>query len=98
MLVGEAGIGKTRTAAEFPGQAHSAGALVLRGSCYEGEWAPPYGPFVEALTARVVSINGRNAIMPKYRTLPAASPPCARRPPGRPPLDTARINTLSKPT
>jgi tetratricopeptide (TPR) repeat protein len=50
MLVGEAGIGKTRTAAEFARRASSAGALVLRGGCYEGEWAPPYGPFVEALT------------------------------------------------
>lgn len=53
MLVGEPGIGKTRTAAEFAVPARTAGALVLRGGCYEGEWAPPYGPFVEALTAYV---------------------------------------------
>lgn len=53
MLVGEAGIGKTRTAAEFAAHARATGALVLRGGCYEGEWAPPYGPFVEALTAYV---------------------------------------------
>ena len=26
---------------------------MLRGACYEGEWAPPYGPFAEALTAYV---------------------------------------------
>src|SRR5215470_13424319 len=53
MLAGEPGIGKTRTAAEFAAQARAAGARVLRGASYEGEWAPPYGPFVEALTAYV---------------------------------------------
>jgi len=53
MLVGDAGIGKTRTAAEFAAQARATGALVLRGGCYEGEWAPPYGPVAEALTAYV---------------------------------------------
>src|SRR5215470_4552018 len=53
MLAGEPGVGKTRTAAEFAAQARATGARVLRGACYEGEWAPPYGPFVEALTAYV---------------------------------------------
>lgn len=53
MLVGEAGIGKTRTAAEFAVHARASAALALGGGCYEGEWAPPYGPFVEALTAYV---------------------------------------------
>jgi len=50
MLVGEAGIGKTCTAAEFARQASDSGALVLRGACYDGEWAPPFGPFAEAIT------------------------------------------------
>ncbi|MEX1253735.1 MAG: AAA family ATPase [Dehalococcoidia bacterium] len=49
MLVGEPGIGKTRTAEEFAETARQEGAEVLWGSCYEGEWAPPYGPFAEAL-------------------------------------------------
>jgi class 3 adenylate cyclase/PAS domain-containing protein len=49
MLVGEPGIGKTRTAEEFADLAAQAGALVLWGRCYEGEWAPPYGPFAEAI-------------------------------------------------
>src|SRR5262245_20683183 len=49
LLVGERGIGKTRTAAEFAEQARSAGALVLWGSCYDGEWAPAFGPFAEAI-------------------------------------------------
>ncbi len=49
LLVGEPGIGKTRTAAEFVEQARRAGALVLWGGCYDGEWAPPFGPFAEAI-------------------------------------------------
>jgi class 3 adenylate cyclase/tetratricopeptide (TPR) repeat protein len=49
MLVGEPGIGKTRTAEEFAETARQEGAAVFWGSCYEGEWAPPYGPFAEAL-------------------------------------------------
>jgi class 3 adenylate cyclase len=49
MLVGEPGIGKTRTAEEFAESATGQGALVVWGRCFEGEWAPPYGPFVEVI-------------------------------------------------
>jgi class 3 adenylate cyclase/tetratricopeptide (TPR) repeat protein len=49
MLVGEPGIGKSRTIEEFAEQARAGGALVLVGRCFEGEWAPPYAPFVEAI-------------------------------------------------
>jgi class 3 adenylate cyclase len=49
MLVGEPGIGKTRTSEEFAEWSREGGALVLRGTCYEGDWAPPYGPFADAL-------------------------------------------------
>jgi len=57
MVVGEPGIGKTRTAEELAELARRDGARVLPGRCYEGEWAPPYGPFVEAIEAyaRVVT-------------------------------------------
>lgn len=48
-LTGEPGIGKTRTAAEFADQARRTGAGVLWGACYDGEWAPPFGPFAEAI-------------------------------------------------
>jgi class 3 adenylate cyclase/tetratricopeptide (TPR) repeat protein len=51
MLVGEAGIGKTRTIEEFVDQAHHRGAQVLRGNCYAGEWHAPYCPFAEILMA-----------------------------------------------
>ena len=49
MLVGEPGIGKTRTAEEFCEHARQAGATVLRGRCYDGEWAAPFSPFMEAI-------------------------------------------------
>ena len=44
MLVGEPGIGKTRTAQELAALAEQRGAQVLWGRCYEGEGAPPYWP------------------------------------------------------
>ena len=44
MLVGEPGIGKTRTAEEFSAIAQQRGAQVLWGRCHEGEGAPPTGP------------------------------------------------------
>jgi class 3 adenylate cyclase/tetratricopeptide (TPR) repeat protein len=49
MLVGEPGIGKTRTLEEFAETARGQEALVLWGRCYEGEAAQPYGPFAEAI-------------------------------------------------
>ena len=50
MVVGEPGIGKTRTLEEFTAHAREQGARVLWGRCYEGEGAPPFGPFAEAVT------------------------------------------------
>src|SRR4051812_9968967 len=47
-LAGDPGIGKTRLAAELCRRAHSDGAAVLAGRCYE-ETLVPYQPFVEAL-------------------------------------------------
>lgn len=49
LLVGEPGIGKSRTIEEFCERAASEGSTVLMGRCFEGEWAPPYGPFTEAI-------------------------------------------------
>ena len=44
ILVGEPGIGKTRTAQELTSYAESQGARVLWRRCYEEEGAPPTGP------------------------------------------------------
>ncbi len=49
LLVGDPGIGKTRAAQEFAGHARRRGARVLSGSCYEGEGAPPFWPWVQIL-------------------------------------------------
>jgi hypothetical protein len=48
LLVGEPGVGKTRTAAELMHRVHDEGGLVLLGHCDE-ELSTPYQPFVEAL-------------------------------------------------
>jgi DNA-binding CsgD family transcriptional regulator len=46
---GEAGIGKTRTVAEFARSERRRGTVVLWGTCYQGGVVPPYGPWVDAL-------------------------------------------------
>jgi DNA-binding winged helix-turn-helix (wHTH) protein len=51
LLVGEAGIGKTRTAEELGSAAAARGALVLFGRCYEGAGAPAFWPWVQVLRA-----------------------------------------------
>jgi class 3 adenylate cyclase len=48
LVAGDAGIGKTRLAAEFAAHVHATGAVVLVGRCDE-DLAVPYQPFVEAL-------------------------------------------------
>jgi len=49
MVVGDAGIGKTRLLQEFATYARLRGGQVLWGAAYEGEARLPYGPFAEAL-------------------------------------------------
>ncbi|HET9005213.1 MAG TPA: AAA family ATPase, partial [Actinomycetes bacterium] len=49
VIEGEAGIGKTRLAAELAGHARSLGASVVSGRCYEEEAGVAYGPFIEGL-------------------------------------------------
>jgi ATP/maltotriose-dependent transcriptional regulator MalT len=53
MLVGEPGIGKTRTAQELAAHAEIRGARVLWGWCYEEEGAPPFWPWVQPIRAYV---------------------------------------------
>ena len=48
LLVGEAGVGKTRLATQFAAEVHRAGAAVLYGRCDE-EPLRSYQPFIEAL-------------------------------------------------
>ncbi|MCH7713785.1 MAG: AAA family ATPase, partial [Chloroflexi bacterium] len=53
MLVGEPGIGKSRTAQELATYAGLRGAQVLWGRCYEEQGAPPYWPWVQAIRSYV---------------------------------------------
>ena len=57
MLVGEPGIGKTRTAQELATYAGLRGAQVLWGRCYEEQGAPPYWPWVQAIRSYVRDIG-----------------------------------------
>src|SRR5262249_46883584 len=57
LIVGEAGIGKTALARAFATAARVEGRTVLGGACLEGDWQPPYGPWVEALGARARAIG-----------------------------------------
>ena len=51
LLVGEPGIGKTRTAEELVAEARRRGALAPLGRAYEGEGAPAFWPWVQILRA-----------------------------------------------
>jgi len=53
MLVGEPGIGKTRTSEEMATYARLRSTQVLWGRCYEGEGAPAYWPWVQVIRSYV---------------------------------------------
>ena len=53
MLVGEPGIGKTRTTQELASYAEQQGAQVFWGRCYEEEEPPPYWPWVQTIRSYV---------------------------------------------
>ena len=56
-LVGEPGIGKTRTAQELATYAGLRGAQVLWGRCYEEQGVPSYWPWVQAIRSYVRESN-----------------------------------------
>ena len=60
-LVGEAGIGKTRTALAFAERARDEGAVVAVGSCAEGDWTAPLLPWSQALGSLVKTLGDRDA-------------------------------------
>ena len=53
MLVGEPGIGKTRTAQELAAEAQLLDVQVLWGRCYEEEGAPPYWSWSQSLRSYI---------------------------------------------
>src|SRR5215218_491966 len=62
VLEGEAGIGKTRLAAELADHARSLGASVVVGRCYEEETGVGYGPFIEGLRGALAGDPGPRAL------------------------------------
>jgi DNA-binding SARP family transcriptional activator len=71
LLVGEAGIGKTRLADEFAARAKQRGLLVLWGRCWEAGGAPPYWPWTQALRtyARACGTDGLRDASPELAQL-----------------------------
>ncbi|MDQ4064823.1 MAG: protein kinase, partial [Actinomycetota bacterium] len=57
LLSGEPGIGKTRTAEELMTYARLRDAKVLLGRCYEGEGAPAYWPWMQAIRSYVHDVD-----------------------------------------
>ncbi|MGH9010207.1 MAG: ATP-binding protein, partial [Acidimicrobiia bacterium] len=55
MVVGEPGIGKTRLVEELSELARRDGWVSLWGHCLEGDWSPPYAPFVELIESDVAA-------------------------------------------
>jgi DNA-binding SARP family transcriptional activator/uncharacterized protein (DUF924 family) len=94
LIGGEAGVGKTRLAAEVARQAHQRGAVVLWGASHEEEGLIPYGPFVEALEGYITSRPAREQAAlaeayPELRRLPLS---LSRSKPGLIPEEAIAVN------
>jgi len=91
MVVGDAGIGKTRLLQEFATYARLRGAHVLWGAAYEGEARLPYGPLAEALrdyvsrtsveTLRLAVTEGSSVLAPLAPELKTKLPDLPEPPP-----------------
>src|SRR2546426_6344904 len=88
LVVGEAGIGKTRLVEELAREAAERGHLVLWGRCWEGEGAPPYWPWIQVIRAYLRITRSQNLpyvaggagagflahLVPELRGLESAAP------------------------
>jgi DNA-binding winged helix-turn-helix (wHTH) protein len=63
LLMGEPGIGKTRTLDELGEEAQRHGTLVLTGRCYEGEGAPAFWPWVQVLRSALKQIDDMHTML-----------------------------------
>jgi hypothetical protein len=70
IVVGEAGIGKTRLVSTLAADALAQGCRVLIGHCHESDSILPFGPWVEACRTGGVSTDEEilNALHPRWRT------------------------------
>jgi class 3 adenylate cyclase len=81
LLAGEPGIGKTRLTEEFCEHASSV-ATVIRGNCYEGDVAAPFGPWTEALRSLIEQSSDaelRDTLGPGAPDIAAMMPEVRRR-------------------
>ena len=79
LLGGEAGIGKSRLAAEFAGQVHREGGRLLTGGCLElGVDGLPFAPFT-AVLRDLIREAGPRATQRRQPGRPPASVPAAPR-------------------
>jgi predicted ATPase/DNA-binding winged helix-turn-helix (wHTH) protein len=58
VIIGEAGIGKSRTLSEFATHAKARGFSAWQGSAYAGDSAPAYWPWVEIVRAAQTDLGG----------------------------------------
>ena len=59
LLAGEAGMGKTALAAEAAAYAKARGAVAVWGTCWEGEGAPGFWPWIQVVRALAVGAAGQ---------------------------------------
>ncbi len=67
---GEAGIGKTRTVAEFARSAQAGKVVILWGTVYQGGVRQPYAPWIEALS-RNWGVRGGSDTRGRHRSVPS---------------------------
>lgn len=96
VVVGEAGIGKSRLLGEVATKAFQQGSRVLVGRCYESEGILPFGPWVDALRSGGVATDAEflEGLGPVWRgelgrLLPELAPPGPQ--PSRPTEDYRRL-------
>jgi hypothetical protein len=63
LLAGEAGMGKTALAAEAAAYAKTRGAVAVWGTCWEGEGAPGYWPWIQVVRALARDGGGGEAVL-----------------------------------
>ena len=68
VVIGEAGIGKSRLAVELAVEAGRKGGRALVGRCHESEQVLPFGPWIEALrAARLIDDAAGSTLAPVWR-------------------------------
>ena len=77
LVTGEAGIGKTALLSRFASQVSADGGTVAWGTCWDGEQAPAWWPWTQAL--RTLLDQGHNQVTIRVTTSPTPPGPSWRR-------------------